>query len=960
MTATRWPDRSGRPALPGRELQEGADLRRRRRALGLTQVELAEHLGVSPNTVARWERGELGVSRPRQVAGILARLERGGQVALGRQVGERPAPGMARAAIGLADASVSPSRHNLPTEFSSFVGRQREIDKLASRLGAARLVTLVGPGGVGKTRLALQVGACVRGGYSDGVWLVELAPHADPHMVASAVAASLGIHERGRTPLARTLADTLRDQHLLLILDNCEHVLPGCAELAHDLLRACPDLRLLATSREPLRVGGEVRWPVAPLSILSPTDASTQASEAVELFVERACAVDPDFALTDANREVIAEVCERLDGLPLAIELAAARVRSLPVRALLDQLQSVAGGLPFLTGGPRDSPARHHTLRATIAWSYELLDQEERALFCRLAPFRGCSFDAVEAMCVGISEGPRSASLDLPPIQLDARDGLASLVDKSLLHMEEDEQGHAFYVMLQTVREFALERLEATPECDAVWRRHAWYYLKLLQLTDEQSELEPPAMRQDVLVNRLEREHGNFRAALDWCQAQGYGEASLRLGVGLLWFWGVRGHIAEGRRRLEELLRRFPLRTASGTRSFVHARALDALGRMATMQGDLESALDFEQRSLELFEGLGSAQGICAVLEGMAFIAHQQGYLDLARCYFERSLSILRSAQSAGMDPTIQLVLRADALTNLGLIAHDQGDDEVAIAHFQESIRLADAIYHYREADPVQPHPSAPYLSLAAVLRDMGDHDRARRVAESTLKLIERSSDRRAEGLMLADLGCTAAAQRDFPSAFDFLSRSLRLYHELGELSGIAFVLDRFAYLASAQGQPERALRLSGAAAALRARVGMPPPLAAQQQIDRQIESARRTLGRLSTIALAAGGQLTLDEAIAEAWATAPMAAASELTSATTLLSSRERQVAVLVAHGYKNRQIAVDLVVSEGTVATHVRHILTKLELRSRAQIAVWVAQNGLFDEPALHAGGNHAAVPR
>lgn len=284
----------------------------------------------------------------------------------------------------------------------------------------------------------------------------------------------------------------------------------------------------------------------------------------------------------------------RLDGLPLALELAAARVGAIPPRALLQQLDSTAGGLPLLTGGPRDVPPRHQTLRATIARSYDLLDPDERTLFRRLAPFRGCTLDAVAAVCVGSSAGPRSTSVDLPPLRLGARDGLASLADKSLVRMEEDEQGQAWYAMLETVREFALERLEASPEAATVWRRHAWYYLQLAEQTAPESQ----RLRQDAFVNRLAHEQGNFRAALDWCEAHGYAEASLRLGVGLLWFWGVRGHITDGRRRLESLLARFPLRTPNGSRATAHANALDALGRMAAMQGDLQVGLELGHRSL--------------------------------------------------------------------------------------------------------------------------------------------------------------------------------------------------------------------------------------------------------------------------------------------------------------------------------------------------------------------------
>ena len=446
---------------------EPAELRRRRRALSLSQAQLAERLGVSPNTVARWERSELRVGRPQQVARALARLER---------VQQRPARARASQA---SRASLRARRHNFPAELSSFVGRHTEIVALLERLANTRLLTLVGPGGVGKTRLALQVASRAVEMYSDGVRLVELGRQTDGRMVPSSVAAVLDIRERGGTPLLKTLAAVLRDENLLLVLDNCEHVLDACAALAYDLLAACPHLAILATSREPLRVTGEVRWPVPPLA------------EAVELFVERGRAVRPEFALRPDNEALLADICARLDRLPLAIELAAARSGSMQPRTLLQQLESTAGGLAFLTGGARDAPARQQTLDAAINWSYDLLEPDQRTLFRRLAPFRGATLDAVVRVCVEPAVGSRASSVKLPPLTMDAREGLASLVDKNLLQVQSDDQGHSWFVMLETVRDFALERLQSSPESDAVWRRFAWYYLRLAELSDGREASEP-------------------------------------------------------------------------------------------------------------------------------------------------------------------------------------------------------------------------------------------------------------------------------------------------------------------------------------------------------------------------------------------------------------------------------------------------------------------------------------
>jgi predicted ATPase len=344
-------------------------------------------------------------------------------------------------------------------------------------------------------------------------------------------------------------------------------------------------------------------------------------SEAIQLFVERARAADPSFELTSTNRATVAEICSALDGLPLAIEQAAARIHSLPPRALVRGLHSTSGGLPLLTGGPRDVPVRQQTLRATIAWSYELLPADEQALFRRLATFRGCTLDAAKSVCVTPGGGARSTTLAIPSLELDTLAGLDSLVNKSLLHVEEDTSGTPWYRMLEAVREFADEQLRTSGEAPALGRGHTWYCLQVAEQAVQGSR----AGDQPQLLHRLERELGNFRAALDWCQAQGYADPALRLATDLEWFWGARGRVSEGRSRLEALLARFPLRAATGARAAVHARALLAAGRLATFQLDIPAADEWLRQSLELCEQLEDGPGMCDALYGLSLGATRGG-----------------------------------------------------------------------------------------------------------------------------------------------------------------------------------------------------------------------------------------------------------------------------------------------------------------------------------------------
>jgi predicted ATPase/class 3 adenylate cyclase len=474
-------------------------------------------------------------------------------------------------------------RNNLPLQPTPLVGREKEVSEVCDLLRgeATRLLTLTGPGGTGKTRLALQAAADLLEDFSDGAFLAQLATLTEAELFFSAVAETLGVKETGDQPLKEILKDYLHERRLLLVLDNFEQVL-GAAPTVTELLTAAPGLKVLATSRTPLRLYGEKEYAVPPLSVPDvrhlPDLKTLSQYEAVRLFIERAKSAKVDFEVTDESAPAVAEICVRLDGLPLAIELAAARIKMLPPKAMLKRLGS---RLKLLTGGARDLPERQRTLRATIEWSHALLDEGERVLFGRLAVFSGGrTLEAIEAIC--------DAERDLP---VEAFDGVSSLLDKSLLRQEEGPNGEPRFVMLETVHEFAREKLQESKEAEEIKRVHAQYFLTLA----EQAFPELRGPDQLEWLERLEAEHDNMRAALSWALEHKQVELALRLGSALWWFWWMRGHNSEGRRWLEQAL------AMDGRGSpEVRAIALAGAGALASEQGDLDRAKEACEGGFEL------------------------------------------------------------------------------------------------------------------------------------------------------------------------------------------------------------------------------------------------------------------------------------------------------------------------------------------------------------------------
>jgi predicted ATPase/class 3 adenylate cyclase len=679
--------------------------------------------------------------------------------------------------------------NNLPLQPTPLVGREREVAEIADRVRSeeARLLTLTGPGGTGKTRLALQAAADLLDEFSDGAFFVALAPITDPELAASAIAGPLGVKESGDQPLEVSLKAYLRDKHLLLVLDNFEQVLEG-APLVGDLLGACPKLKVLATSRIPLRLYGEQEYPVSPLAlpdprVLPPLEVLTQY-EAVRLFVERARAIEPHFEVTNESAPAVAEICARLDGLPLAIELAASRVRILPPQKMLQRL---GNRLKLLKGGARDLPTRQQTLSGTIDWSHDLLDEGEKALFGRLSVFAGGrTLEAIEEICD--PEGD---------LEVDPLDGVESLLEKSLLRQVEGPNGEPRFVMLETVHEYAREKLEESGEAEDVKRAHAEYFLALA----EEADVELKGPDQLEWLDRLEAEHDNMRTALGWALESGETELALRLAGSLWWFWLVRGHLSEGRRWLEEALAKDGRAAIS-----VHAKALTGAGRLASEQGDLERATALLEESVRLFRGLGDEGGLADAVDNLGIAAAYQGNLEQATTFFEESLSLFRKAGDRwGV---------AEALNNLGATAvHLNGPDRVVPLH-EEALRLRRELGDKRGI-------MMSHGNLGVAASEEYDYECAKAHHEETLRMARELKDRYFIASALGNLGEDAYNQDDLERAESLLAESLVLSHELGDMRLIHGVLGNLASIAGSRGNAARAVRLFGAAKAILEGTGM-------------------------------------------------------------------------------------------------------------------------------------------
>lgn len=852
-----------------------------------------------------------------------------------------------------AELTGSPKQifHNLPASPAALIGRKQEIAETLSLLHRAdvRLVTLTGSGGVGKTRLALELATELLDDFEHGVFFVSLAPISDPGLVLATIARTLDIRESGSLSVAELLKNYLRDKHLLLVLDNFEQVL-AAAGVVRELMAELPGLKLLITSRALLRIYGEYEYVVPPLALPDPAllqsggglPAVEQLAsyEAIALFVQRARATNHAFKLTHENVLAVAQICRQLDGLPLALELAAARIKILTPQLILDRL---GHRLELLNRGPQDLPERQQTLRALIDWSYDLLEPAERKLLARLAVFAGGgALAAVDAICWDEAEqGPDM--VEQATLRLNK---LTDLADKSMLQLTPDLTGELRFSILETLREYGLEKLKAEGEEQTLRERHALYFLKLA----EQADLAKSSSQQKTWLDRLETEHDNFRVALGWaivqaqlltqakatnhnvtrvealnssyptppegCSAYHFSELALRMSSLLAWFWDSHGHLSEGRRWLAQALGSLESQRLEECNSYlitrerqVRAKALNAAGNLARKQDDNLQAATFLQEALALRRQLGQLPEIGLTLNNLGALAYHQGDYAEALKLYEESLAI---KLKLGDKRSIAL-----SLNNLAELHHAQGNEEKVIDLFEES-----------------------------------------------LKLLQEVGDRHNTALVLLNLGVATGDQGDYRRARVLLTQSLEILGELGDKFHLAEILERLAGLI---GEPEQAARLFGAAASLRVGIGAPMSENYRERYEQSLQTAKSQIDPLIWANYWTAGQhMNLEEALDYALvklsvqskleeqtpkltpAVASTTSSSGLTPKTSFdnasgLTQREVEVLKLVAGGLTTAKIAEKLILSPLTVQAHLRSIYSKLEISSRSAATRYALENKL-----------------
>lgn len=732
---------AGLAVKPDQYATFGELLRFLRHRAGLSQLELSIAVGYSESQISRLEKGERAPDKAVLAARFVPALYLQNEPEWTARLMELAAASHPERADRRSQTPAKARLHNLPIQLTSFIGREREIAEVKRLLSMSRLFTLTGAGGCGKTRLALQVVVDLVESHDDGVWLIELASLGDSALVPQAVAAGLGVREQPGQPILASLVDDLRLKNLLLVLDNCEHLIEACARLTDTLLRTCPHLSILVTSREALGIAGETTWTVPSLSLPDVRDrhltfAELSQYEAVQLFVERAAAVQPGFKLTESNAATVAQVCRTLDGIPLAIELAAARVKVLKTEEIAARLVE---RFDLLTAGSRTALPRHQTLRAAIDWSYDLLTGSERVLFRRLSVFSGgCTLEAAEHVCSEqqLSDSPaltggRGQGISGMPIL----DLLSRLVDKSLLAVD-TQRGETRYHMLDTIRQYASEKLAESDEAGALRNRHLGFFVKLA----EEAEIKIRSAERPAWTNRLETEQDNLRTALEWSLESDVAKG-LRVVGALERFWFVRGYLTEGRDWSNRILARSDHAPAA-----LKIKALFTAASLALWQNDLATTYVLLEKCGVLCQEIGAKQWHAFLLQFLAFAALFQGDLEKASSLGENGLRLLR----------------------------ETGD----------KWELAEFLHTY-----------------GSIVMRCGDYVKARALAEESLTMFDQTGDRWGKASPLFGLGQIAYRQGEYATARNRYKESLALWREAGDLNGCALATNALGEVSRALGE---------------------------------------------------------------------------------------------------------------------------------------------------------------
>jgi predicted ATPase/DNA-binding CsgD family transcriptional regulator len=830
-------------------------------------------------------------------------------------------------------SAAPPSSGNLPAEPNSFIGRERDLTELGLLLTDVRALTLCGPGGIGKTRLALRLACDLVPDFPAGSWLVELADTTDPDLIPRQIAATLGIREEPDQPMLGTLATALRGRRMLLILDTCEHIVDGCAELVHQLLASCPQLRMIATSREPLRVRGETVWRVPPLSLPAHVDPLSLGDlprhEAMRLFAERASAARAGFELGSDNAEAVARLCRTLDGMPLAIELAAARVRALSVEQIASRLDD---RFRLLASGDRTAPARQQTLRAAVDWSYELLSEPEQILLRRLSVFAGWNLEMAEQVCAD-EQIPAASVLDL----------MAALIDKSLVSFDHELRGESRYRLLDTIKEYAASRLTASGEEESVQLRHRDYLLAAAEHVVARAFVRgaPSWPERVAMYRQITADLPNFRLGLATSLHRGDIAEGLRMCGAMRNPWLTHGDVTEGAEWFDRFLER-----ASSVPAEVRGPALVFRGDLAFEQQDYATVSRCAREGLQLCRQAGDPHEASA-LRLLAVASLRAGNVTEAVAQIEEAAA---TAHKIGNDweEGLALSIKAAGLARLGSLREAQATYQAALDVLRDNNGWGVAHVEY---------------GLGSVARDRGDHLAAISHFQAALALYQEIDARPEIARCLAGIASVALAQGDLGLCRSSLTESLSLSLATGQRLPVARGLEAFAALEARAGHAVRAAKLAGAALELRSAAGHPPSRGAGARLEDVLEPARTSLGDLRANALLAEGRsMTADEAVSYAMR-APGASPEETgrivpgdmvprpragngpapapaAPAPNTLTPREREIAGLIARGLSNRGIARELVISQATVARHVANILGKLGFSSRAQVAAWIAR--------------------